>query len=428
MPATFTISPDFRKLWVGQTISHFGSWLGALGLLAILHLHATPAQMGLLETLRMAPVLLVGLIAGVWVDRLRRRPLLMAADLLRAGLLVLVALAAFGGWLRMTHLYVVGFLAGGLTVLFNIAYRSYVPGLVSRARLVEANSKLGATESLAEIASPGLGGLLVQFIGAPLTVAIDALSFLLSALFIRRIQLPEQIESERADSKQIENDSIKTNVETDEVEAATVWREIRDGLHWVWRNSTLRALAGSAAMRNFFGGFYAALYALYGIQDVGLSPATLGVIIGAGGIGGLGGTLLVNRAMLRFGVGRSLIGALLIQSAIGFLTPLAAGRPLAVAIAFMLIPQLFGDLFGAIYFIISGSLLQTTAPARALGRVNASFEFITGGIGALGILSGGLLGSAVGMSGALLVAVLGIMSSTLWIYFSPIRWMKTLDE
>ncbi|MCB0089615.1 MAG: MFS transporter, partial [Caldilineaceae bacterium] len=144
MPATFTISPDFRKLWVGQTISHFGSWLGALGLLAILHLHATPAQMGLLETLRMAPVLLVGLIAGVWVDRLRRRPLLMAADLLRAGLLVLVALAAFGGWLRMTHLYVVGFLAGGLTVLFNIAYRSYVPGLVSRARLVEANSKLGA--------------------------------------------------------------------------------------------------------------------------------------------------------------------------------------------------------------------------------------------------------------------------------------------
>ncbi|MEZ4706206.1 MAG: MFS transporter [Caldilineaceae bacterium] len=413
MPSTFTISPDFRKLWIGQTISHFGSWLGALGLLAILHLAATPAQMGLLETLRAAPVLLIGLFAGVWVDRLRRRPLLLAADLLRAALLAVVVLAALGGWLRMMHLYVVGFLAGGLTVLFNIAYRSYVPGLVSRTRLVEANSKLGATESLAEIASPGLGGLLVQVIGAPLTVAIDAFSFLLSALFIGRIRTAEQSGDELADEGEA---------------AATVWREIREGLQLVWRNPTLRALTGSAAVRSFFGGFYAALYALYGIQDVGLNPATLGLIIGAGGIGGLGGTLLVNRAMLRFGVGRALMGALLIQSTIGLLTPLAAGRPLAVAIAFMLIPQLFGDLFGAIYFIISGSLLQTSAPDRVLGRVNASFEFITGGIGALGIFGGGLLGSAIGMSGALLVAVLGIMSSTLWIYFSPIREMKKVEE
>lgn len=411
--STFTISPDFRKLWIGQTISHFGSWLGALGLLAILHLEATPAQMGLLETLRAAPVLLIGLFAGVWVDRLQRRPLLMAADLLRAGLLALVVLAAFGGWLRMTHLYAVGFLVGALTVLFNIAYRAYVPGLVSRARLVEANSKLSSTESLAEIASPGLGGLLAQFIGAPLTLAVDALSFLVSALFIGGIHSAEQKGDAGADG---------------DADATTVWRDIQNGLDLLWRSPTLRALTASAAVRSFFGGFYAALYALYGIEDVGLNPATLGIIIGAGGIGGLAGALLVNRIMLRVGVGRALIGALLIQSIIGFLTPLAAGRPLAVAIAFMLIPQLLGDLFGAVYFIISGSLLQSSAPDHARGRVNASFEFISGGIGTVGIFCGGLLGSAIGMSYALLVAVLGIMSSTLWIYFSPIRGMKRVEE
>ncbi|MGB4868601.1 MAG: MFS transporter, partial [Candidatus Promineifilaceae bacterium] len=154
--------PDFMRLWAGQTISEFGTWLGALSLLAILNLDATPAQMGTLETLKAAPAIVIGLFAGVWVDRLRRRPLLIAADWGRALMLGSVVLLAFLGGLHMTWLYVVAFLVGGLAVLFDVAYHAYIPALVKRQNLVEANGKLATSASLAEIASPGIGGVLVQ--------------------------------------------------------------------------------------------------------------------------------------------------------------------------------------------------------------------------------------------------------------------------
>jgi MFS family permease len=393
--------PDFMRLWMGQTVSAFGSWLGALSLLAILVLEATPAQMGVLEAVRAAPALLIGLFAGVWVDRLRRRPILMTADIGRFLLLGLVVLAAFAGILQMTWLYVAAFLVGCLTVLFNIAYRSYVPALVSRQRLVAANSKLSASESLAEITAPGLGGLLVQLISAPLTLLLDAVTFLASAVFLRRIQTAEPL--------------------PESLTQQSVRQEIGAGLRYVWQERSLRALILAAATRDFFGNFFAALYALYVLRQIGLSPALLGILVGSGGIGALAGATLVGRVTRRWGTGRTLIRAILFTGIVGLLVPLAGSFPRWTAAALLLAGQLIGDVGMSIYLITGLSLRQTLAPDAMLGRVNASFEFLVGGMGTMGIFVGGVLGQTVGIRPSLLIAVSGAMLSCLWLLFSPVR-------
>jgi predicted MFS family arabinose efflux permease len=398
---------EFMRLWTGQSISEFGSWLGALGLLAILVLDATPAQMGILETLKAAPALLMGLFAGVWVDRRRRRPLLVGADIGRAVLLGLVAALAIAGLAQMTHLYVAALLVGSLTVLFDLAYHSYVPGLVRRDQLVEANSKLGATSSLAEIASPGLGGLLVQLFSAPLALILDAASYVASATIVASIRRPEP-EPAPGD------------------EGGSVWREIKIGLQVVIGHPLLRATAGASATRSFFGGFFAALYSLFVLREVGLSPAVLGLLIGAGGVGSFFGALLAGRFNRRLGWGNGLIVASLVSSFLTLLTPLASGPPLLAA-AILLPGQLIGDAFLTIYFIGERSLRQSVTPGRLLGRTNASFEFLVGGIGAAGILVGGLTGQVLGARAAIAVAAAGMVLAFLWLYLSPMRGLTALE-
>ncbi|MFQ5435627.1 MAG: MFS transporter [Anaerolineae bacterium] len=386
---------DFLRLWVGQTVSQFGSMLGALSLLAILTLQATPAQMGVLETMKAVPALLFGLPAGVWVDRKRRRPFLLIADMGRFGFLVLVVIAALRGVLQMRWLYLTGFLVGSLTVLFDIAYRAYLPALVTRKQLVEANSKLSITESLAEIASPGLGGVLVQLITAPLTLLLDAFSFLLSAMFIWRIQQPEP----------------EPNTDA----AETIWQSIRDGLAFLWAERPLRTLTAATATWRFFGGFFAALYGLYVLREIGLSPAWLGVLVGAGGIGALLGATLMPRLTDRLGLARLLQFSLIFIGLIGFLIPLAGFLPRGAATAVLFTNQLLGDIGIAFFLIGSLTMLQTLTPDVLLGRVNAGFEFLTGISGTAGIFIGGLLGEFVGIRPSLFIAVTGFLLAGLWL-------------
>jgi predicted MFS family arabinose efflux permease len=402
-PKRQPLGSDFYRLLSGQTISQFGSWLGALGLLAILTLDATPAQMGTLETLRALPVLLLGLFAGVSVDRLRRQPILIWADIGRGLVLGLAALAALIGCLRIGHLYAVGFLAGALTIVFNTAYRAYLPSMVARDRLVDANSRLTAGESLAEITSPGLGGLLASLIGAPFTMMIDAGSFLLSALFVGSIRTPE----------------LPRAMGADEDSPGTVWREITTGLSFLIQHPVLRPLAGRAATRSFFGGFFAALYSLYVLRTVELSATLLGLLIGAGGIGALIGSFAAGRVSHRLGTGRTLIATAAISSALNLLVPLAQG-PAWLSILLLLVSQLIGDFFGVIYDILEMSVRQSTTPDGMLGRVNASFDFVAQGVGTMGIFVGGLLGSGIGTRWALLVAVLGLMAATAWLLVPPV--------
>lgn len=397
--------PAFVRLWAGQTISFFGTWLGALSLLAIVTLQATPAQMGLLETFATLPAVLLGLFAGVWVDRLRRQPLLVLADVGRAVLLMGAAAAAFIGVLQITHLFVVVLLTGSLTVLYNIANDAFMPAVVRRERLVEANSTISASESVAESIAPGVGGVLVQTLGAPLTIVIDAVTFLSSALLIGSIRVDE------TKAARPEADEPETNV----------WQEIRAGLRQVWGNEWLRPLIGSTGTFAFFGGFYAAMYSLYAINQLGLSPAVVGILIGAGGIGSFAGAFLLPRLNARWPVGRILILSAFIYAALNAFVPLAGvvGSRVAAAVC-LLLSQILGDVFGTIYRVSELTLRQSHTPDHLLGRVNGSFSFIVQTIGIIGILTGGLVGQWLGMQVAFVIAVLGGLTAFFWLRGLPL--------
>ena len=394
------------KLWAGQTVSQFGSMVtrDALPLIGVLVLRASPWQMGVLAAAGLAPVLLIGLLAGAWVDRLRRRPILIAADLGRAVLVASIPAAALLGRLTLTHLVIVAALAGGLTVFFDVAYQAFLPSLVSPDQIFEGNSKLSLTGSLAEIVVPGITGLMVQIISAPLTLVVDALSFFGSAISLARIRAPEPLAAPRDPQ-------------------ASLAREIGDGLRLTWGQPLLRALALAAAWGDFFGSFYGALFSLYALSVLGLTPAVLGLLIACGGVGALVGATVARPMARRLGQGPALIVASALMHLFGLLTPLAGG-PRWLIILCLLLPQLFGDLFREAFEISALSLRQSITPVHLLGRVGASMNFVIGGVATLGLLAGGALGSAIGIRPAIWVATLGGAAATLLLAFSPVAALR----
>jgi MFS family permease len=271
-------NPDFVKIWAGQTISHMGNGITgiALPLTAVLVLSATPAQMGILSAFSGASVLVFGILAGVWVDRLRRRPILIVADLGRAILLATIPLAALIGVLHLTQLFIVAALVGILTVFFNVANQSFLPSLVPQEQIVEANSKLAMSVSLAEIGGPALAGPLVQLIGAPLAILCDAVSFLVSTLSIGLIRMRE-LPPVPSKSRQ------------------SIWRESIDGLRMIREHELLRSLAISTILFEFFGNFIATLYVLYIVRELHLPPIIIGFLIATGGVSAFIGTLVAQR-------------------------------------------------------------------------------------------------------------------------------------
>lgn len=401
------LNGDFLKLWAAQTISTFGSVVtrDALPLVAIITLNASTAQVGMLSAAGALPALLIGLPAGVWVDRWRRRPVLIAADLLRAGLLLTIPVAALLGWLGLVQLVAVAFLAGIMTIFFDVADNSYLPSLVQRKHLLEGNSKLGTTSSLAEVGGSAVTGLLVQLLTAPAAIFVDVFTYLASALLLSRIR-----QSERAPEAPTTAPGMR--------------REIVEGLRLVSRSDILRNLAVSAALRTFFGSFIGALYSLFAIRILKLPPSVLGLLIASGGIGSLLGAALAGRAVNAWGLGRLLSGALLLRSATLLLLPLAALVP-AVAVPLLIIDQIVGDTLLTTFLINEISLRQSVTPDRLLGRTNATMSFIVVGLAPLGLLLGGLLGEIAGVMETLLIAAAGIFTAGLWLFFSPVQRLRT---
>lgn len=374
--------PDFLKLWTGQTISELGSRItrDGLPLAAVLVLGATPAQMGLLTAIGSVAILLASLPAGVWVDRLRRRPIMIWADAGRALLLFTIPLAAFTGHLGIGLLCAVIALTGVLTVLFEAAYEAYLPSLVSRENLLEGNSKLAMSSSLAEVLGPGLAGFLIQAITAPLAILLDSLSFLASIVSLIVIRKPEP-------------PAVAVH------ERQHLLREMREGLRFVWHEPRLRALALAGATRSFFGSFIGVLYGLYAIRELGLNAAALGITIAMGGLGSLIGAVFSRRVVSRLGVGRALI-----------LTLIASGG------------------FTFFIMITQTSLRQNLTPDRLLGRVGASIQLLVMGVAPLGALVGGGLAEVSGVRMTLLVASIGIVSAAGWVIFSPLRNLSDQPE
>ncbi|HKG56160.1 MAG TPA: MFS transporter, partial [Candidatus Limnocylindrales bacterium] len=353
---------DFMRLWVGQTVSELGSVVTrtAVPLVALLALGAGPLELALLIVSASLAVLLVGLFAGAWVDRLRRRPLLIWADALRAVLLLSIPAAYVAGVLRMEQLYVVVFLAGCLAAFFDAAYPAYLPSLVGVNQVVEANSKLATSSSLAEIGGPGLGGGLVQLIGAPFAILVDAISFVVSAISLAMIRSPEPARPVRTSPTRMRH-------------------EIVEGLQVVRRHSLLVPLTLRSVIAHVAGSFYGVLYPIYLLEELHLSPLLFGIVVSAGGVGSLIGSFYASRAIARLGIGPALIWAATGASVIGVLTPLATG-PLLLATLMVFLPQLIGDGLQTIEGVAEISLIQGVIPDRILGRVNATLEVFSHGI------------------------------------------------
>jgi MFS family permease len=398
---------EFRKLWIGQTISQMGSRITrqAIPMTAVIILGASPLEMGFLSGAVAAAVLVFGLFAGAWADRLRRKPILIGTDLGRAALLAVIPIAAAIHRLDMGLLYVVAAANGILTVLFDSAYQAYVPSLVEKENILAANSKLAISDALAEVTGPSAGGVLVQLLTAPIAIAFDACSFLVSALSLALIRKPEA--------------PLETTVDRKHM-----LREIADGLDFSWHNMYLRPMILRMATGAFFAGFIMSLYELFTLRELHLSPALLGMIIAVGGGAALVGATLAEGIVKRLGFGPAALGSAIYVGIGALLLPLAHGSVTRCTV-FLLASQL-GDIGWPVANITEVSLRQTVTPAHLLGRVNSAAYLLFRGLVPLGALAGGAAAGVIGVRATMLIGASGFLLSTLFMVFSPIPRLRNL--
>lgn len=411
MTPTLWRHADFMKLWTGQTVSRLGSVVTrtAVPLVALLVLGAGPTEMALLVVSVSLAVLLVGFVAGAWVDRLRRRPLLITSDLIRAAILLSIPVAFVAGALTMAQLYVAMFAEACLASVFDAAYPAYVPSLVGTERVVDANSKLATSSSIAEIGGPSLAGGLVQFVSAPFAILVDAVSFVVSAIALLLIRSPEPARPPRTT-------------------ATPIRLEILEGLQLVRHHRILFPIALSSVIAHAAGSFFGVLYTLFLINDLHLDPFVLGVVISAGGVGALLGSFVAARVIRTLGLGRALIWTAVGGSAIGILTPLAQGS-LLLATAMVLIPQLVGDGLETIEEVAELSLIQGQTPDRILGRVNATLGVLTHGFAyPIGAIAAAVVAESLGVRAGIAIGWAGMALSIVPLVLSPVAGVRHATE
>ncbi|HLK61132.1 MAG TPA: MFS transporter [Chthonomonadaceae bacterium] len=393
---------DFLKLWAAKTVSNFGTMISgtALAFTAILMLKATPAQLSLLLMANLLPRFLAGLVAGVWVDRLRRRPIMIYADIGRALLLGTIPVAALLHRLRIEQLLIVTLLAGLLTLCFDIADTSYLPALVRPEELVEGNSKLTASASAAEFSAFSLAGWLVQWFTGPMAILIDALSFVWSAILLGRIRTPEPPPIPHAEREGIAH-------------------ELKGGLRTVRANPYLTVLTLVALFQGAAHGIFGTVVVAFMARDLGFQPGVLGMIWAVGGITSMLGALGAGTVARRLGMGRTLALGLLVSGLGSLLIPLAHGATL-LAGALLVGAQVVCDPAATVYDINAVSLRQAVTPLPMQGRVNSIVEFTGLGANLLGALAGGILGARIGLRSTLFVGVSAPLLAALLLWFSPV--------
>lgn len=399
----------FRRFWIGQSISMFGTQITviALPLTAVYLLNATPAEMGIFQAVATAPFFIFGLFAGVWVDNKRRRPLLIFSNLLTALFLALVPLGVWLNFLNITMLYIVLFLAASSSLIFELAYLSFIPTLIKREELAEGNSKLEISRSLAQVAGPGIAGWLISIITAPFAIIIDTICYLISALFISSIHVEEP------NPKKVENTNI--------------WIQIGEGLKVIITHPILRSISASTATLNFCRTMFDTAFMLFIVKQLHLTPSQIGLVLGIGSCGALCGALFASKWSQRFGIGSSIIGACIMVTIGGILVPIAT-KPLFLALPLLILGQAFIGFGNTVYFVNQVSLRQAITPNHILGRVNASNRFISRGAMPLGGLAGGALGTWFGVQETIFIAAIGYLLSIALLYFSPVRKIRTLSD
>ena len=397
---------DFLRLWGAQTISQFGSQVTLLGLplVAILVLDASAFEVALLGALDFLPFLLFALPAGVWVDRLPRKPILVIGDVGRALALATIPAAAVLDVLTIWQLYAVGFAAGTLTVFFDVAYQSYLPSLVDRSQLVEGNSKLEVSRSGAQIAGPGAAGALVAAVTAPYALLVDAVSFVASGLLVLRIRTREQPPARAA------RRSMRT--------------ELVEGIRYIVDDPRWRAFAIYVASVNFCTNLAFSIFLVYAVRELELSATVIGLVFGIGNIGALVGALAARRLGSRFGPGPTIIWSAVAAGPPLLLIPLA---PQGSPVPFLIAAELLTGAAIVVFNVTGISLQQTLTPDWMLGRLNASRRFLVWGTIPLGAIAGGALGSTIGLRETLLLGSVAACFCFVPLVFSPLPSIRTLE-
>jgi MFS family permease len=401
---------DFLRLWSAETISQFGTQITflAMPLAAVVVLDASPFEVGLLTTFEFLPFLLVGLQAGVWVDRSRRRTLLIASDLGRAVGLATVPIAYLFDALTMGQLYAVVLVNGVLTVFFDVAYMSYLPSLIERNQLIDGNAKLEISRSAAQLGGPGVAGLLVQALRAPYAIALDAASFVGSALFLWRIKRPEPPVEEHAEGKR-----------------PRLRSEIAAGLRFVFGHPHLRWIAMATGTSNLFGAMNNAVLVVYAVRRLDLSPGTIGLIFGIGNAGALVAAAAMNRLTAHVRLGRVIVAGMAVGVCGSLLVPLAT-RSTAVPIW---ITAFVALTFGVVVYNVSqASYRQAITPPRMLGRMNATMRFVVWGTMPIGSFIAGVLGETIGLRPTLWIAAIGSTTALLPLVLSSVRSLERIPE
>jgi len=403
---------DFLKLWSAETISQFGSQAGqlALPLVAILVLDASAFEVAVLGTVEFLPFIIFTLPAGVWVDRLPRRPILIIGDFGRALLLVTIPIAYVGDVLSLAQLFVVGFLVGVCTVFFDVAYQSYLPSLVQRDQIIEGNSKLEISRSAAQVAGPGFGGALVEILTAPWAVFADALSFVGSGLFVLRIRKIEDA----------------PEVAVVDGRRASLWSDLKEGLRFVLGNPNLRAQAGCTATSNFFSSVAFSIFLVFAVRELGLSAGVIGFVFSVGAAGSLTAAFTATRISRRFGIGpTSIVMAALFGPAFLLVAFVPEGN---AAIPVLVGAQLVFGFSVVVYNIVQVSYRQAICPPRLQGRMNSVMRFMVWGAIPLGTLAGGALATWIGLRETIVVGAVGGGFAFLWLVFSPQRHLRDMPE
>jgi MFS family permease len=403
---------DFLKLWAGQTVSAFGTQITLLAvpILAAVTLRVSPLEFGLLGTFEFLPFVFLSLPAGAWVDRLRRRPILIVSDLGRGISLLSVPIAVALNVLTIWQLYVVVFVNGCLTVFFDVAYQSYLPTIVERDQLVEGNAKLELTRQASQRLGPGLAGILIGILTASIAILVDAVSYAVSALFVSLIRHPEPSVSTRH-----EVTGPRTSVR----------EEIAIGLRYVTRHRVLRSLALTIGTENLFGNIADAILILYLVTEHRFSPALIGLAFTIGSVGVILGALITAPLTRVVGVGRIIILAA-VGSSLSWL-------PVALAPDPLLFPGLVATIvalsfFGVFWNVNAMSLRQAITPRPMLGRVNATMRFISWGTIPIGTVMGGLLGGVIGLHNTILVGAFGGVLAFIPVAASPLRQIRQMPD
>jgi predicted MFS family arabinose efflux permease len=399
--------PDFRRLWTADLLSQLGSRLAmsAAPLLAVLTLNATALQVSLLRTCETAAWLLLGLFAGAWVDRIRCLPVLIWADLGRAVLYGSIPVAGWFGVLTLTHLYVVLALAGLLTVLFDVAHSSYPPRLLAPDQLLPANAKLAANHSVAAVIGAGAGGFLVQWLTAAVTLGLNALSFIWSALWLRSIRTPEG----RPPAAEVPN----------------LRREIGDGLRYVFRHPLLRPIALTTTSEMLFQSANSAVMIVFLVREVHLSPSTIGVLSMIGLLGAIAASWFTERLSSWLGDARALLLSC-VGIGVAFLLQALTGP--GWRLTWYVVATLLAAISIIVNYILQASIRQRLCPADLQGRVSATMSFVSWGAAPVGSLLGGLLATAFGLQATLWISGAGALLGAGFVVLSPLRTLRQIPE